>query len=95
MSAVKLSPPAHIAPASEGSRNDLLDQIRRGAVLKKVDPNAALPSLGNLTSEQSNSLADILARAMNTRRIGLHEEGGKEVHGSNGDDDDDDGSDWD
>lgn len=60
------------------NRNALLDQIREGRQLREVRPNEALPSLGALSNEESNSLAGILAKAMASRRLDikqdLHEE---------------------
>jgi len=58
-----------IAPAPDtDNHGSLLDAIRAGKPLKKVDPNQVAAELPKLSEKDSNNLANLLATAMNNRR---------------------------
>jgi Wiskott-Aldrich syndrome protein len=60
-------------PSSDDGRSGLLSQIRGGATLKKVDPNA-VPDLKNMDEAKTNDLASVLASAMKGRRLDMNNE---------------------
>jgi hypothetical protein len=66
--------PKQVISVPSDNRNALLDQIRSGKNLKEVKPNEALPSLKTLSSQESNSLAGILAKAMASRRTDIKQD---------------------
>jgi len=67
-----------------GQSQDLLEQIRQGKSLKPVE---ALPALDQLSSEQSNSLAGILSKAMQNRRDHINEDVDDDIEETDWDDD--------
>ncbi|EDR27336.1 Arp2/3 complex-activating protein rickA, putative [Entamoeba dispar SAW760] len=76
------APPAPAAPS-------LLDQIQKGAQLKKVDTNAPRPSMANLNKTQKVDLTSLLASAMQKRREDIADDD------DDGDDFEDDSDEWD
>jgi neural Wiskott-Aldrich syndrome protein len=66
------TPRAASLPVADDARSGLLDQIRRGASLKSVDLTEP-PDLTSLDSNQTRTLADMLASAMAARRSDLQE----------------------
>jgi len=63
----ELAPPA----PSQDARGSLLDAIRQGKALKKVDPNEVASELPKLSQQDSNNLASLLANAMSGRRADM------------------------
>jgi hypothetical protein len=69
------APAAPAAPAARAPdpRANFLASIQQGASLKKVE-TSNLPSLGEMTDDDKNSLAGMLRSALSTRRVQIDEE---------------------
>eukprot|EP01122_Echinamoeba_exundans_P002964 TRINITY_DN1298_c0_g1_i1.p2 TRINITY_DN1298_c0_g1~~TRINITY_DN1298_c0_g1_i1.p2 ORF type:complete len:635 (-),score=149.41 TRINITY_DN1298_c0_g1_i1:53-1957(-) len=73
ISAAPSTPRSASLPVVDDARSGLLDQIRRGTSLKSVDLSEPVPDLSALDSNQTRTLADMLASAMAARRSDLQE----------------------